>query len=131
MKCSLMGESYTPPEIRDLLKEKLTGFVEEKGVDFFYIGDHGDFEKMALSVVKELCGTYPHIGYSVVLTHRHEQNDNDLSNVVYPEGIEALPEDAALSFRNIWMIDRADIAIVYARHLMDIRSSLRIWQKQR
>lgn len=115
--CIFFGHRNTPSEIRDKLKETIVRLIEEKDVTRFYVGNHGNFDRLVLSVLKELSVMYPQIDYSVVIAylpvHPAGYSGNDNSHTVYPEGIEAVPKRFAISFRNKWMIQRADIVIAY------------------
>ena len=57
--------------IYDSIREKLEEVVENKirnGADFFTMGSHGDLDKMALSVCRELRKIYKNIIIEVVIT---------------------------------------------------------------
>ena len=41
---------------------------------------------------------------------------NNLTNTIYPEGIETVPKRFAISWRNKWMLKQADTVITYATH---------------
>lgn len=115
MTCTFFGHKDTPSDIRDKLRETIIMLIQEKGVTDFYVGNHGNFDKMVLSVLKELSKLYPEIRYAVVLAYLTQQVDEDYSNTVYPEGIESVPKRFAIDYRNKWMVQQSDIVVTYVR----------------
>ena len=104
MICTFFGHKDTPYEVKDKIRETIIRLIEEKNVTDFYVGNHGNFDKMVLSVLKELHNLYPKIRYTVVLAYLTQNTDEDYSNTVYPEGIESVPKRFAIDFRNKWML---------------------------
>ena len=113
MACTFFGHKDTPYDIKDNLHKILIKLIEEKGVNNFYVGNHGNFDRMVLSELKELSKLYPQISYSVVLAYLTQHNDEDYSNTIYPEGIEAVPKRFAIDFRNKWMVQQSDFVVTY------------------
>ena len=64
--------------------------------------------------LEDLSQTYP-ITYSVVLAYLPiEKNKYDnLTNTIYPEGLETVPKRFAISWRNKWMIQQSDVVVTY------------------
>ena len=118
--CTFFGHSYCPEAIKPRLRETLVNLIETQGVDVFYVGNHGDFDRMTRSLLRELSAQYPHIRYAVVLAYvpqkRDEFDQRDWSDTMLPEGIERVPPRFAISWRNRWMLDRADIVVTYITH---------------
>lgn len=52
--CTFCGHSDTPPCIRSRLKETIVSLICEEGIQVFYMGNHGAFDRMALDVLQEL-----------------------------------------------------------------------------
>ncbi len=113
MKCTFFGHSDAPQEIKNALKEKITSLIEKRGVNCFYVGNHGNFDRMALSVLKELSSIYQ-IEYYVVYAYLPE-NREDFLHTIFPEGIECVPKRFAINFRNKWLIERSDIVITFVQ----------------
>ena len=118
--CTFFGHSYCPEAVKPRLRETLVDLIETQGVDVFYVGNHGDFDRMTRSLLRELSELYPHIRYAVVLAYvpqkRDEFDQRDWSDTMLPEGIERVPPRFAISWRNRWMLDRADIVVTYITH---------------
>ena len=112
MNCTFFGHSNAPSEIKSRLKEEITKLIENRGVDRFYVGNHGNFDRMALAVLKELSEVYPQIEYCVVYAYL-PQDSKDFLHTVYPEGIENVPKRFAINYRNNWLIQKSDIVITF------------------
>ena len=115
MICTFFGHKDTPHEVKAKIRETIIRLIEEKNVTEFYVGNHGNFDKMVLSVLKELHNLYPQIRYTIVLAYLTQNTDEDYSRTVYPEGIESVPKRFAIDFRNKWMLQQADIVVAYIR----------------
>ncbi|MBQ6708997.1 MAG: hypothetical protein IJM97_08630 [Clostridia bacterium] len=75
---------------------------------------------MVRNTLKSLKQKYENIDYSVVLAYlpykKSEYTDEDFSDTIYPEGLEAVPPRFAISKRNKWMIDNSDYIVSYVKH---------------
>ena len=115
--CTFFGHHDCPAEIKPKLRKAIIDLIEQQGVDCFYIGNHGAFDRMVRSCLRELRGEYPQICYSVVLAYlpqKHDEFDKrDFSDTILPEGIETVPRRFAISWRNKWMLARSEYVVVY------------------
>ena len=117
MVCTFFGHKDTPKEIEPTLRSTLIDLIENKKVNVFYVGNNGNFDTMVRHQLEDLSQTYP-IAYSVVLAYLPiEKNKYDnLTNTIYPEGLETVPKRFAISWRNKWMIQQSDIVVTYVTH---------------
>lgn len=115
MKSAFFGHRDAPDEIRDRIKETVIDLIEERDVTKFYVGNNGNFDRMALSVLKELSGMYPQISYYVVYAYLPEKGGDDFEHTIYPEGIETVPKRFAIDYRNRWMVGQANVVVAYVR----------------
>ena len=114
MTVTFFGHSDTPECVRDILRIALIDLIINHDSKTFYVGNHGNFDKMAKSILNELSVIYPHITYAVVLAYMPSKNNNDdLSPTIYPEGLETVPQRFAICKRNEWMINHSDVVITY------------------
>lgn len=117
--CTFLGPHQCPPDLRPQLRQVLIDFIEEHGVQTFYVGNQGGFDLMVCSVLRELCLEYPSVTYRVVLARlpvkQWEAVENVMndSHLMCPEGIEAVPKGLAIDFRNRWMLKRSDYVVTY------------------
>ena len=113
MTAAFFGHRTCPASIKPMLFQAIKGEIE-RGTSRFYIGNHGDFDAMALSCLQELKQTYSEIQYAVVLAYLPKDSELYLpGETIFPEGIEIVPKRFAIDYRNRWMLDRADTVIAY------------------
>ena len=111
MTCTFFGHKDTPTQIESKLKSTLLELIENKGVNVFYIGNHGNFDRMATKILKDLKIIHPHINYTVVLAYL--PNTQYDCETIFPEGIENVPPRFAISYRNRYMVDTSNYVITY------------------
>ena len=117
MVCIFFGHKDTPKEIEPTLRSTLIDLIENKYINVFYVGNNGNFDNMVRRQLEELSQTYP-ITYSVVLAYLPTKKSeyDDTTNTIYPEGLETIPKRFAISYRNKWMIEQADVVVTYVIH---------------
>ena len=114
MICTFFGHRDTPPEIKTLLRQVISDLIENQGVNRFYVGNQGNFDAMARSLLAEFEQSYG-IRYEIVLAYLPRENATlyDSDHTLLPEGIETVPRRFAIEYRNKWMIDHSDIVVTY------------------
>lgn len=117
MTCTFFGHRDTPSTVKPLLRQVIIEWVEQHGVTRFYVGNQGNFDAMAHSLLAELAQTYQ-IHYNVILAYLPKKKDPsvDGSHTMLPDGFEAVPPRFAIDHRNRWMLDRSDIVVTYVRY---------------
>lgn len=117
MVCTFFGHKDTPKEIEPTLRSTLIDLIENRNVNVFYVGNNGNFDTMVCRQLEDLSQTYP-ITYSVVLAYLPTEKNKyeNLTNTIYPEGLETVPKRFAISWRNKWMIQQSDIVVTYVNH---------------
>ena len=105
MTCTFFGHRVVSEEIKDKLKSIVLNLIECYGVDLFYLGNNGEFDRLVLSVI--------------VLAYLNDKKSTELYKIgektLYPEGIERVPLRFAISKRNEWMIKNSDMVVTYVK----------------
>lgn len=117
--CTFFGHRDCPACVRPRLRAVLVEWIEQCGVDRFYVGRQGAFDAMARAVLQELAQVYPHIEYAVVLERmpgRAGQGGPVPADTLFPEGLERVPARFAIPWRNTWMLSRSDYVVTYITH---------------
>lgn len=114
MTCTFFGHRDTPDDIRIILEKTIEGLITDKSVNHFYIGNHGNFDLMALQCIIQLQQKYPHIRYEIVLAYIPSTPINHPT--LFPEGIEHSPKKFAICFRNKWMVNHTDYVVSHIRY---------------
>lgn len=87
-----------------------------QGVTVFYLGGYGEFDSLAAAVLREQKQKYPHIELVLVLAYLHKGKDvSGYDSTVYPP-LESVPMRFAISRRNRWMVENADVVVAYVLH---------------
>ena len=119
--CCFFGHRNISESVKDDLRKEVRSLIENEGVRKFYVGTHGDFDKMAYRVLKEMKSEYPHIEYTVVLAYmpgkKEEYHFYSPEETLYPDGIEKVPKRYAILWRNDWMLKQCDYMICCIEHL--------------
>ena len=69
MTCTFFGHRNAPDTIKPILRKAIVNLIENRGVDLFYVGNQGAFDRTAISVLRGLKEEYPQIQYYVVLAY--------------------------------------------------------------
>lgn len=118
--CTFFGHRDCPSSIKPKLHNVIINLIEKEHVALFYVGNHGAFDAMVRTQLRELEQRYPNIRYAVVLAYlpqkSNEFDPQDFSDTIFPEGIETVPKRFAISWRNKWMLKQADYVVTYVTH---------------
>ena len=88
----------------------------EQGATTFFLGGYGAFDSLAASVLREQKKQYPQIELVLVLAYLNTgRNTSGYDSTVYPP-LETVPRRFAISHRNRWMVESADVVVAYVLH---------------
>ena len=101
--------------IQAQLTQELRSLLEQENHKF-YLGGYGDFDLLAAKVLHELKSEYPELESILILPYLDRQVESSLyDGTIYPP-LENVPKRYAISHRNRWMVDQADMVIAYVDH---------------
>ena len=88
----------------------------EQGATTFYLGGYGEFDRLAASVLRAQKKQNPQIELVLVLAYLNTVRDTSgYDSTVYPP-LETVPRRFAISHRNRWMVESADVVVAYVLH---------------
>lgn len=94
----------------------ITKNLIEKGASTFYLGGYGAFDRLAASVLRSQKKWHPQIELVLVLAYLNTRKQtSDYDRTVYPS-LETVPRRFAISHRNRWMVEAADVVVAYVLH---------------
>ena len=107
-------------------EQKILSFLEEKVGDQpadMYLGGYGDFDSFAYDCCKKYKETHPNVLLLFItpyMTVEYQQNHLEYQktrydDIIYPEIEDKLPR-FAISYRNKWMVEKADYVVAYVDH---------------
>ncbi len=116
LTCSFAGHRNEWYNIN--IEERLESAIESlinQGVNIFYDGNYGEFDKKARNAVLNLKKKYPKIRLILVLTYYHENAKHYslpdfYDGSVYPE-LEHIHYKQKITKRNEWIVDNSDYVI--------------------
>lgn len=105
-------EVHEPEKVKGWLEEVVDSLIHE-GADTFYLGGYGQFDALAAAVVREKKERYPQIRSVLVLPYLDREYDaSAYDETLYPP-LENVPKRYAISKRNEYMVDHADVVVTY------------------
>ncbi len=105
-------EVHEPEMVKAWLEEVVEGLIHE-GADSFYLGGYGQFDILAAAVVHAKKERYPQIRSVLVLPYLDRGYDaSAYDETIYPP-LENVPKRYAISKRNEYMADMADVVVAY------------------
>lgn len=88
----------------------------QQGATTFYLGGYGAFDSLAASVLREQKKRYPYIELVLVPAYLNSgRGTSGYDSTVYPP-LETVPRRFAISHRNRWMVEVADVVVAYVLH---------------
>ncbi len=114
--CTFFGHRNTPENAEVPLRKALIQLIERENVSLFYVGNHGNFDRMVRKVLMDLKQIYPHITYHIVLAYFPRSAQEDYTDTIYPDGLELTPPKYAIDKRNRWMLERSNYVVSYVVH---------------
>ncbi len=99
----------------------LVDLIENKNINMFYVGNHGNFDLIVKETLKELKAIYP-IKYYIVLAYIPKKDEyTDYCDTIYFDEINTKPYKSRIIERNKIMIKRSDYVITYVNHFGNAR----------
>lgn len=114
MVCTFFGHSECYGLDAAVLRSTIEDLIKQ-GVTEFLIGHQGQYDGMVHICLKSLQAQYPNIRYSVILAYfpTEKRAWEDMSDAMYPEGLEEVHRRFAMERRNRYLIDSADVCLYY------------------
>ena len=116
--CTFFGHRDCPDDLKHSLRTVIIDLITNHGVDMFYVGHQGGFDRLIQGVLREIMREYPQVHYAVVLAYMPSEHSvlGDTSDTMLPEGIELVHPRYAISWRNNWMLQKSDFVVAYVAH---------------
>ena len=102
----------------DEYEKIILSFLEEKVGERYaqmYLGGYGDFDQFAYACCKKYKSSHPNISLVFVTPYLNMSRERAYDLTIYPE-IENKPLRFAISYRNQYMVEKADYVIAYVEH---------------
>ena len=121
--CCFFGHHNAKDEIKEKLCEQVRSLIVNENAKKFYVGTHGNFDYLALLVLREMKKEFPDIDYTVVLAYMPDRSPDEYSyfapeETLFPDGLEKSPRRLAIIKRNEWMLKQSDTVVCYVWHFL-------------
>ena len=131
--CFLFGHADTPHSILPVLEAAVEKHHFNYGIYHFYIGNRGNFDRLAATAVMRVKQRHPDIRMYLLLAYHPAERPVDLwdgfDGSYYPP-LENTPRQYAIVRANQYMVDHSDCLICYARHIGNTRNLLEYAQRR-
>lgn len=102
-------------DVENVLRAIISDLIVE-GATEFLLGGYGAFDALAAASVRAVKVAHPQIRATLVIPYVDIRFDASLyDESVYPP-LETVPRRFAISRRNEWMVDQADVVVAYEPH---------------
>lgn len=118
--CFFIGHRDAPESLLPAVRAAAEKLIREQGVNDFYVGSRGSFDRLAAAVMRELRESHPEVRLYRVLAYLptgREELPEGFTGSVFPEGLETVPRRLAILRANRAMVDACKYLIAYAPHL--------------
>ena len=131
--CFLFGHADTPQSILPLLEQAIEREVH-LGVTVFYVGYHGNFDRMAATALRAVKHRHPEITVMLLLAYHPAERAAEIpmgfDGSFYPP-LEGIPRRYALIRANRYMARTSDSLIYFVKHPGNTRKLLEYAEKTR
>jgi len=109
------GDIFYSNETQKLLYSCIEELIHN-GANEFFLGGYGSFDILAAKTVHELKQKYSNISSVLIIPYINREYNLDLyDSTIYPP-LEKVPPRYAISKRNEWMVENADIIIAFTKY---------------
>ncbi|MGN0487867.1 MAG: hypothetical protein ACI4HO_01240 [Ruminococcus sp.] len=114
--CTFFGQRDCPSNIQDKLSAEIERLITRCGVNTFYVGTQGAFDRIAYAVLCDVRKRYD-IKIYRILAYMPKPGDTDTADTILPERLENSHPRHAIVKRNDWMLNRCEYVIAYVTHI--------------
>lgn len=119
-KCFFIGHRETPTSILSELRIIIHQHITQYNVTEFIVGNRGNFDRLAASVILDLKKQFPQIRLILLLPYLPTSSANYLPDgfdgSCYPSGLETVPKAVAIPRANRYMVENVDYLIACVWH---------------
>lgn len=119
--CTFAGHNDVPQEIRPLLAKEIERHITELEITEFWVGNYGDFDRMAKAEVRKAKEKHPEIKLYLYVPYlpgeKVKLDSEGVDGIIFPEEMERVPKRFAIPRLNRYMSGQADSLIAYVSHV--------------
>lgn len=117
--CFFIGHREAPESIYPELAQTVEQLIGQ-GVADFYVGNYGNFDRLAARVVIAAKQQRPEVRLTMLLPYHPAEREVVLppgfDGSLYPPGMENVPRRFAIPRANCWMVEHCTHLVAYVTH---------------
>ena len=117
--CFFIGHREAPESIYPELAQTVEQLIGQ-GVADFYVGNYGNFDRLAARVVIAAKQRHPQVRLTMLLAYHPGERPVTLppgfDGSLYPPGMENVPRRFAIARANRWMVEHCTHLVAYVTH---------------
>lgn len=130
--CFMFGHANCPERILPRIEAAIEQLHTRNGVQAFYVGNRGNFDRLATIAAKTVKRRHPELVLRLVLAYHPGERPvvltEDFDSSFYPP-LEKVPRQYAIVRANQYMVDKADVLLCYVAHFGNTRNLLEYAKK--
>lgn len=118
------GKLIYGKNIKNQIFNKCRELITDFGVNKFWVGNYGSFDKLAAEIVRELKQQYPNIELNLIIPYLtkeindyKEQYDKAHDNIIIAPMPMGTPNRYRILFANRYMVDKSRYLVAYVNYL--------------
>lgn len=131
--CFLFGHADCPQSFLLRIEETIERFYTEYGTRFLYVGNRGQFDRIAAAAAKRVKQRHPDLQLFLLLAYHPAERavvlTEGFDNSYYPP-LETVPKPYAIARANKYMVDHCDLIICYVKHSGNTKTLLEYAQRK-
>ena len=114
MTVTFFGHRDVPDMIEKTLAKTVEDMILVERADTFYVGNHGNFDRIVTTVLKKAQQKYPYIKCYTVLSGMPTTQQRQFTlETLLPTEVVQSHYKAKINKRNLWMIAKSDTIVTY------------------
>ncbi len=114
--CCFLGQEYVDGIFIDITYKKIKSVIQ-KGINTFYVGHSGCFDKIAKWGVLKAKEEYPHIKIFLILSYIPDKGEDftfeNFDGILYTGGLSYEVNYHKRVETNKWMVDKSEVIIAF------------------
>ena len=112
MTVTFIGHHDAPNTLQKDICNTIEDLILHEGADTFYVGNHGNFDRMVTIALRGAHSKYSHIKCYIVLS-RMPLDQSFVLETIFPQEVAVAHYKSAIFKRNMWMLEQSDTLLSY------------------
>lgn len=115
--CTFLWDGDCPDGMETILRKVIVDLIKNKDIDYFLVGDEGEWNHLVHKILWELQPYYFNFRYHIIIGCMVDENLETYNRIiedsraVLPEELDGFPRSDAIERRNRYMLKDADFVV--------------------